>query len=97
VAAGLDLVLLSIFYYLIDVKGYTRFAFPFKVIGMNSIAIYICVSGALSFFAIRDFFFKALVSVFPSDYQMLINAVLLVSIEWLFLYFLYKKDIFLKV
>lgn len=97
VVAGLDLVLLSVFYYLVDVKGYTKFAFPFKVIGMNSIAIYICVSGALRFSAIRDFFFKAFVSVLPTDYQLLVNALLLVSIEWLFLYFLYKKDIFLKV
>lgn len=37
---GWSLILLSIFYYIIDVQGYKRWAFFFSVIGMNSILIY---------------------------------------------------------
>ena len=37
---GLSPILLSIFDYIIDVRGYRNWAFFFKVIGMNSILIY---------------------------------------------------------
>ena len=39
--SGFSLILLAIFYYIIDVLGYKRWAFFFRVIGMNSILIYI--------------------------------------------------------
>ncbi|HEX3079566.1 MAG TPA: DUF5009 domain-containing protein, partial [Puia sp.] len=38
---GLSLLYFSLFYYVIDVLGYKKWAFFFKVIGMNSILIYI--------------------------------------------------------
>src|SRR5260221_2980715 len=38
---GYSLILLSIFYYIIDVKGYKKWSFLFRVIGMNSVLIYI--------------------------------------------------------
>jgi predicted acyltransferase len=38
---GISLLLLALFYYVIDVLGYKKWAFFFKVIGMNSILIYI--------------------------------------------------------
>ncbi len=38
---GISLLLLSLFYYVIDVLGYKKWAFFFKVIGMNSILIYL--------------------------------------------------------
>src|SRR5437588_11082693 len=38
---GISLLLLSLFYYVIDILGYKKWAFFFKVIGMNSILIYI--------------------------------------------------------
>ncbi len=39
-AGGWSLLLLALFYWVIDVKGYRRWAFPFVVIGMNAITIY---------------------------------------------------------
>ena len=52
------------FYAVIDVLGFVKWPFPLKVIGMNSIAIYVA--------------------------QVVIDC-------WLCLYFLYRKNIFLKV
>ena len=40
-AAGWSYLLLALFYLLIDVAGFRRWAFPFVVIGMNAIAIYV--------------------------------------------------------
>ena len=38
---GLSILLFSLFYYIIDVKGYRKWAYFFKIIGVNSILIYI--------------------------------------------------------
>ena len=37
---GISAILLGLFYWLIDVRGYKKWAFPFVVVGMNSITIY---------------------------------------------------------
>lgn len=39
-AAGCSLLVMALFYWVIDVKGYRRWAYPFVVIGMNAITIY---------------------------------------------------------
>ena len=52
-AGGWSLLLLALFYWVIDVKGYRRWAFFFVVIGMNAITIYVLQQvvdfGAISF------------------------------------------------
>ena len=40
-AAGWSYLLLALFYLLIDTFGWRRWAFPFVVIGMNAITIYV--------------------------------------------------------
>jgi predicted acyltransferase len=39
--AGWALVCLAMFYWLIDVKGYTKWAKPFVIYGMNAIAAFV--------------------------------------------------------
>jgi predicted acyltransferase len=97
IVGGIDLILLGVFYFIIDVKQYTKWAFPFKVIGMNSITIYLFTHGALTFYSTRDFFFKAFVSMVSPDFQPVLSAIILLGVEWIVLYYLYKKEIFLKV
>jgi len=36
--SGICFILLAAFYWIIDVKGYSKWAYPFKVIGMNAIS-----------------------------------------------------------
>ncbi|MBP1225641.1 acyltransferase family protein [Flavobacterium sp. 1355] len=40
-SSGISFVLLALFYWLVDVKGYTKWAYPFRVIGLNAIAAYV--------------------------------------------------------
>lgn len=40
-SSGISFVLLAIFYWIVDVQGYTKWAFPFRVIGLNAIAAYV--------------------------------------------------------
>lgn len=95
-AGGYSLILLSIFYYIIDVKGYKKWAFFFKVIGMNSILIY--MSGHfINWGYTTDAFFRWLGQLAGDPYGMVVMAICYVMVEWAFLYFMYKKRIFLRV
>lgn len=93
---GYSLLLLSLFYYVIDVLGYKKWAFYFKVIGMNSILIYL--SGHfINWEYTTNGFFKWLGQLAGNPYNAVIMAICFVMIKWGFLYFMYKKKIFLRV
>lgn len=95
-AAGYSLVFFALFYWLIDVKGWTKWSFPLRVIGMNSITIY-AAQNIIDFRGIRDFFFKGLSGLCPTPWNDIVNNAAYILIIWLFLYFLYRKKVFLKV
>lgn len=97
VAGGWSLVYLSIFYIIIDVWNFRKWAFFFVVIGLNPITIYLCQAGMINFEGTVKFFFGGALSMMPELWQNFMGAVLYVGVSWLFLYFLYKKKIFLKV
>ncbi len=96
VTVGIGLILLSFFYWVIDVKNYRKWAFPFRVIGLNSITIYLGQK-IIKFGIIRDFFFDGFAAKFPKEIGDLILSCSYVLVCWIFLWFLYKKKIFLKV
>jgi len=94
-ASGLSFLLMALFYYIIDVKGYQRWAFWLKVIGMNSIAIYMAVH-------LIDFSDIAQNLVFGfeqylNEYYAVLKAIVRLAIEYGILYYLYKKGTFIKV
>ncbi len=93
---GISMIFLSLFYYVIDVKGFRQWAFFFKVIGMNSILIYI--SGHfIDWEFTTNGFFHWVGQLFGNPYNAVVLSVLYVFTKWLFLYFMYKQKVFLKV
>ncbi|HCN82761.1 MAG TPA: DUF5009 domain-containing protein [Sphingobacteriaceae bacterium] len=95
-AGGYSLILLALFYYIIDVLGYKKWALFFKVIGMNSILIYL--SGHfIEWEYATNGFFRWLGELAGDPYNAVIMAVCLVFVKWVFLYFLYRQKIFLRV
>ena len=93
---GISLILLSLFYYIIDVLGYKKWAFFFKVIGMNSILIY--VSGrVIDWEYANNGLFTWLFQLSGEPYDAVVKAIFYVLVQWGFLYFLYKKKVFLRV
>ena len=93
---GYSLILLSSFYYVIDVLGYKKWAFFFKVIGMNSILIY--MSGRfINWEYTTNGFFKWLCQWVSDPWNIFVMAICYVMIKWLFLYFMYRKNVFLRV
>lgn len=93
---GISLLLLSLFYYVIDILGYKKWAFFFQVIGMNSILIYISAH-FIDWGYTNNAFFKWLGQLVGDPFGAVALAISLVFVKWLFLYFMYKKKVFLKV
>jgi predicted acyltransferase len=93
---GLSLLLFSIFYLIIDVWEYKKWAFVFVVIGMNPITIYL-TERIVNFRSATEFFFGGLKSIMPETWTPLIDGIGVTAIAWVFLYILYKKKIFLKI
>jgi len=93
---GYSLVLLALFYYIIDIRGFKKWAFFFSVIGMNSILIY--MSGQfINWSYTTTALFSWLFQLTGEPANAVVFALCLVLVEWVVLYFLYKKSVFLRV
>ncbi len=90
---GISLLLLSLFYYVIDVLGYKKWAFFFKVIGMNSILIYISGHFINWEYATMDFFNGSENSA-PAIWAPVVMSICYMAVKWAFMYFLYPKKYF---
>ncbi len=94
-AGGWSLLLLALFYWIIDVRGYQRWSFFFKVIGMNAITLYLA-DRIIDFESITRFFLQGTLPVF-GQLQPLVWSCSVIFTAWLFVYFLYRQKIFLRV
>jgi len=95
VAAGWSLLFLSLFYYIIDVRGWKRWAFFFVVIGLNPITIYVGQE-IIDFEGITGYLFKGVLDHIPA-YKSILFAVCVLAVKWLFLRFLHRQKIYLRV
>ena len=95
-SASYAFILLAIFYWIIDVKGFRRWTFFFRVIGLNSITIYVAMR-FVGFGQMSKFFFGGIAGFGDKDWSAFVLALGTVAIEWLVLLFLYRKNTFLKV
>ena len=95
-AGGYSALLLSLFYFVIDVKGYKNWTLFFRVFGMNSITIYM---GAriLGFRDISRFFLGWTNVHINEQWGALFIAIGVVILQWALLLFLYRRKIFLRV
>jgi len=94
-AGGWSLLLLALFYWLIDVKGYKKWAIFFVVIGMNPITIYFLQS-FVSFDGIAEFFLVG-ISERAGLFKPLVLLFGVLMVKWLFLWFLYRRRIFFRI
>ena len=79
-----------------DVKGHRKWCFPLRVIGVNSITIYL-LQKIVSIPSINTFFLGGFAGLFSKSGEKVVFAIGYVIICWLILYFLYKKNVFLNV
>lgn len=101
VAGGCSLGVYAFFHWIIDVKGWTRWTFFFKVIGVNAIVVYML--GPMFYYEpgglgnATRFFLGALCSHVPTAIGEAIFQGGYVLVNWLVLLFLYRKNVFIKV
>jgi predicted acyltransferase len=95
VSGGFGLLMLALFYWIIDVKGCRRWAFFFTVIGMNSIAVYVATM-LFSFQQIGNIFVGSLLPrIRPWDG--FVEASAAFAAVWLVLCWMYRTRTFLKL
>ena len=94
--AGYSLAMLALFYWLIDVKGWRGWTLYFRVIGMNSITIYLAQRVGMVR-PVHNFLFGGLAKCVGGPWGAVVSAATYCTVVWALLHFLYRKNIFLKV
>lgn len=96
VVGGISFALFALFYWLVDVRGWRKWSFFFAVIGMNSITIFMA-QRIVNFGNASSFLFKGCASLFPEAWGAVVMQIGYIAVCWLFLYFLHRKGVYLKV
>ena len=96
VTSGWSIILLAVFYGVIDVLKWQRWAFFFVVIGTNAIIIYLA-SSLVNWQYLANSLFGGVVASVPSDAKALVQVIALLTVQWCVLYWLYKRNIFIKI
>ncbi len=94
-AGGFSFLLLAIFYAVIDVIGWRRWAFPLMVIGANAIAVYMATH-LIELRHISDPLVGGLAGHLGS-YGELLKAAAALLVIWLILLYMYRKKTFIRV
>ncbi len=94
-SSGACFVLMSIFYWFIDVKGYKKWTFMFKVIGMNAITAYV-LSHVFKFHIISGSLVFGL-EQYVGNYYRMVEAIGGFMLLYFILWQMYKFKVFVKV
>lgn len=96
VTSGWSMILLAVFYALVDVLKWQKAAFFFVVIGTNAIIIYLA-SSLVDWKYIAQSVFGGLVLALPESAQALAAVISLLAVQWLVLYWMYRRNIFVRI
>jgi predicted acyltransferase len=97
-AGGISFILVALFYLVIDVGGYSKGSLFFRVIGLNSIFIYlISVGNLVEVSHTTESFFGWIIRPAGENWGQLVLVAGNIILCWLLLYFMYRKKIFIKV
>jgi predicted acyltransferase len=95
-STGWTCLLLALFYGLIDVAGFKRWAIPMVVVGVNSIAFYMMaqlmkpfVAGQLQIHFGQD--------IFKGEYGLTLKAASVLLVFWLVAYGMYRQKIYVRI
>jgi predicted acyltransferase len=98
-SGGLVVAILAVFYGVIELKGWKRWAFPLLVIGANSIAVYVMswtmeefVRGALLRHLGRGVFRAA-----GAPFEPVLEGAAVLLVFWLILLWMYRRRIFVRI
>ena len=98
-SGGLVLIMLAALFGVIEIKGWTRWAFPLLVIGANSIAVYVMS------WTMEDFVRGALVrhvgrapfAVMGPPFEPVLRGAAVLTVFWLILWWMYRRRVFVRI
>ncbi|WP_434950870.1 transmembrane glucosamine N-acetyltransferase NagX [Shewanella sp. HL-SH4] len=96
VTSGWSLLFLALFYAIIDVLKWQKWSFVFVVIGTNAIIIYLG-SSLIDWQYITRSVFGGVIQAFPSASQPLVGVVGFITVQWLILWWMYRRNIFIRI
>jgi predicted acyltransferase len=99
-SGGICFLFLAFFYWLIDIRHKKNWSFFLMVIGVNSIAAYVIADGGIRAFLTRSLYIHLgphFDQLFGLPYATLVSGGITLFLEWLILYWMYKKKIFIKI
>ena len=107
---GQALSMLALFYWLIDVRGYVRWAHPFVIYGMNAIAIYVLSGMLANLFSVitvstadgpeslGTFLYETVFAgIGPAEFSSMLFAVTWIAVLFLIAWWMYRRELFIKV
>lgn len=95
-SAGWTSVLLAVFYGLIDVAGYRRWAFPLVVVGVNSIAFYV-MAQLMKPFVAKQLAIHLGPDLFGGDLGPLIRSAAVLGAFWLIALTMFRQRILVRI
>ena len=95
VAGGFSFFALALFYWLVDVRGWRRWAFPFRVIGMNPIVAYMIMM-LVNLRSLGNIFVGGLLSR-VGRWDALLSEAAAFLVLWLILYWMYRTSSFVRI
>ena len=98
-SGGICFLFLAAFSWIIDVKGFKKWAFPLVVIGMNSIAAY-CIAHFFEEFFVSSFRIHLGPNFFGfagAGLQPFFTGAAVLLGYWLMLFWMYRRKLFLKI
>jgi len=98
-SGGWCFLILAGFYAILDLIGLRFWAFPLRVIGMNSIAAY-CMAGLWESFIARNLTIhlgKNAFTLVGQPYEPLMHGAAVLLVLWLILFWMYRRKLFLRI
>lgn len=98
-SGGICFFFLVAFSWIIDVRNYSKWAFPLVVVGMNSIAAYL-IAHLWEHFIITNLHINLgykIFQIFGSGLEPLMLGIAVMLVYWLALYWMYRNRIFVRI
>jgi heparan-alpha-glucosaminide N-acetyltransferase len=98
-SGGVCFLILAAAYFVIDVRGHRRWAFPLVVIGMNSIAAYCIYEVGARFTAdsLTTHLGPGTFAVLGQPYAPFLLGVATLLVFWVILFWMYRRRLFLRI
>jgi predicted acyltransferase len=98
-SGGWCFLLLAAFCWVIESRGHRKWAFPLVVIGVNSIAAYL-IAHLFEDFIARSFQIhlgQGIFRLFGASLEPFIRGLVVLTLYWLMLFWMYRRKIFLRI